>query len=75
MWLLRVATNWLQTALPVLFIVVIISGLYGYMSNDDYNESFTVTFTFSCKTVLANQREYPDVVVQECLKLSREQGR
>lgn len=72
MWFLRVATNWLQSILPVLFVLMIFFGLYGYVSNSDYDEAFSVTFTFSCKSVLANQREYPEIVVQDCIKLSRQ---
>lgn len=72
MWLIRKITDALQQVLPWMFGVVVIAGAYGYMSNEDYNDEFAVTFTFSCKTVLANTYEYPHIVVEECAKLASE---
>lgn len=72
MWFIRVATNYLQTTLPALFIIMILAATYGYLSNEDYNDSFSVTFTFSCKSVLTNPSEYPTSVIEECQKLRSE---
>jgi hypothetical protein len=69
MWLIRVVTNYLQHILPALFVIMILSAAYGYMSNEDYNDSFSVTFTFSCKTVLTYPNDYPPSVVEECNKM------
>lgn len=69
MWWIRTLTNYLQSILPVLFVIMILAGAYGYMSNEDYNEAFSVTFTFSCKSVLTYSNEYPPSVVEECVKL------
>lgn len=72
MWWIRKLTDTLQQVLPWLFVFVLIVGIYGYMSNEDYNDQFSVTFTFSCKTVLANTYEYPRIVVDDCAKLASE---
>lgn len=55
--------------LAFLFVLMLI---YGWLSNDDYeDDDFTVTITYDCKKVLYD-RDYPTEVLQECLELRDE---
>jgi hypothetical protein len=43
------------------------------VSSDDYgDEADTVTITFRCAQVLANQEQFPEIVITECIKLRNE---
>ena len=54
-------------AMFALFVV------FGYVSSDDYgDEADTVTITFRCAQVLANQEQFPEIVITECIKLRNE---
>jgi hypothetical protein len=72
MWILNVITEMLGRALPVLFAVVLLVGAYGYLSNEEYEDEFSVTFTFSCTSVINVPGRYPPEVVEECGKLDVE---
>lgn len=72
MWMLNVMTEMLSRALPVLFAAVLLAGAYGYLSNEEYEDEFSVTFTFSCQSVLNLPGQYPNEVVEECGKLDVE---
>ena len=50
-----------------LFFIVVV--LYGYFENQDYEEDDTVTVTFRCSDVLGSRNNYPNFVVEECIKL------
>lgn len=60
---------------PFVFIlagVFVVMLVYGFVSNDDYdNDDFTVTFTYDCNQVLT-ERNYANEVLQECLDLRDE---
>ena len=62
----------MQPFMNVLLIVFVIVFLYGWLSNEDYeDDDFTVTITYDCKRVLTD-RDYPTEVLQECLELRDE---
>ena len=61
-----------QPVLNVLLVVFLITLVYGWLSNDDYeDDDFTVTITYDCQRVLT-ERDYPTEVLQECLELRDE---
>ena len=58
--------------LLVLVGMVVLSILYSYVSNDDYeDDDFSVTLTYSCDRVLT-ERNYPPEVLSMCLDLRDE---
>lgn len=72
MWILNKIVSALQDILPVLFVVVLIAGAYGYMSNEDYNDIDSVTVTYSCKSVRARPNDFPTMVASACFDLQKE---
>lgn len=61
-----------QPVLTVLLAVFILVFIYGWLSNDDYeDDDFTVTLTYDCRRVLTD-RDYPTEVLKECLELRDE---
>lgn len=70
----RILTK-MQPFMNVLLIVFLITFLYGWLSNEDYeDDDFTVTITYDCKRVLTD-RDYPAEVLSECLELRDELAR
>lgn len=64
-----------RPVLGVLLGVFILTFIYGFLSNDDYeDDDFTVTIIYDCKRVLTD-RDYPTEVLQECLELRDELAR
>lgn len=62
----------MQPFLNALLAVFVIVFLYGWLSNDDYeDDEFSVTITYDCKRVLTD-RDYPTEVLSECLELRDE---
>ena len=67
----RILAN-MQPFMNVLLIIFILAFLYGWLSNEEYeDDDFTVTITYDCKRVLTD-RDYPTEVLQECLELRDE---
>lgn len=61
-----------QPVLTVLLAVFFLVFIYGWLSNDDYeDDDFTVTLTYDCRRVLSD-RDYPTEVLKECLELRDE---
>lgn len=70
----RILTN-MQPFMNVLLMIFVIVFLYGWLSNEDYDDNdFTVTITYDCKRVLTD-RDYPAEVLSECLELRDELAR
>jgi hypothetical protein len=65
--------NFLHSILPFWFILVLIIGAYGFMSNDDFinrpNQD-VVTFKISCSTVLSDPMRYPEHIYEHCRKIT-----
>lgn len=62
------ATGFLGSILPYLFGIVLLSAVWGLLSEEEYDEDY-VTFTVSCTTVLGGRDPYPDYIVNECLSM------
>jgi len=56
----------------ILMCVFLVGLIYGWITDNDYDDDFTVTITYDCDRVLGNQRDYPVEVLQECLELRDE---
>lgn len=66
------ASSFIQPFVVVLGLLCIVSFIYSYVSDDDYeDDEFTVTITYDCERVL-NGRDYPNEVLKECLDLRNE---
>lgn len=64
----------LGSVLPYLFVVVMISALYGYFSAEEYDEDY-VTFTVSCRNVRNDREHYPSSIVDHCDRMSITEGK
>ena len=63
-----------ETIKPVAAIVSFVFFLlftYGYLSNEEYDDEFTVTITYDCEEVLNFKNDYPDQAVKLCQQLQR----
>jgi hypothetical protein len=40
--------------------------IYGFFTNEDYDDEDTVTVTFSCSDVLGKPSNFPEYVINEC---------
>jgi nitrogen fixation-related uncharacterized protein len=59
----------LRPIVVVLGAIFIIVMLWGWISNDDYeDDEFTVTITYNCDRVITG-RDYPNEVLSQCLDL------
>lgn len=66
------ASSIIQPFLSMLVLLFLLMLVYGWLSNDDYeDDDFTVTITYDCTRVLT-ERSYPSEVLQECLELRDE---
>lgn len=52
--------------------IFVLSVVYSVMMNNDYDDSFEVTFSYDCNKVLFADRDYPSEVVAACLELRDE---
>lgn len=67
---LNKCTSVLQPILGYGTIVLVLIIVYGYVSNQDFeDDGDTVTITFRCSNVLSNQEQFPEFVVQQCKQL------
>jgi len=62
----------IKPALIILMGVFFVGLIYSWITDNDYDDDFTVTITYECARVLANQRDYSVEVLQECLELRDE---
>ena len=66
MWLLRTIVNVLQSILPVALVIFLIVVAYGYLSYEDFNDSYYVTIRFPCSAVLSEPERFPMMAVDHC---------
>jgi hypothetical protein len=60
------AVSFLGSILPYGFGLLMILTIWGYMSQEEYNDD-EITFTVSCKTVLSDMDHYPNYVLNYCM--------
>ncbi len=66
------AFSLVQPVMVLLLGTFVLVFIWGWMSNDDYeDDEFSVTITYDCERVL-NERNYPAEVLAECLELRDE---
>ncbi len=66
------AFSLVQPVMALLLGTFVLVFIWGWMSNDDYeDDEFSVTITYDCERVL-NERNYPAEVLAECLELRDE---
>ena len=66
--MVAISNNWhLIVAVTLAWIIIML--VYGWTMQNDYDDDDSVTFTFQCSMVLANQRDYPGDIVEACNKL------
>jgi nitrogen fixation-related uncharacterized protein len=66
------ASSLMQPVVVLLLGTFVLVFIWGWMSNDDYeDDEFSVTITYDCERVL-NERNYPAEVLAECLELRDE---
>ena len=66
------AFSLMQPVVVLLLGIFVLVFIWGWMSNDDYeDDEFSVTITYDCERVL-NERNYPAEVLAECLELRDE---
>ncbi len=62
----------MQPVVVLLLGTFVLVFIWGWMSNDDYeDDEFSVTITYDCERVL-NERNFPTEVLTECLELRDE---
>lgn len=66
--------SFLHSVLPFLFVVVVVVGLYGFFSAEEYEDDY-VTFTVSCRSVRADREHYPSGLVEHCDRMASTEGR
>jgi len=70
---LNKCTSVLQPVLGYSAAIFLIVVMWSYVNREDYeDDADTVTITFRCAQVLANQEQYPEIVISECNKLRDE---
>ncbi len=66
------AFSLVQPVMALLLGTFVLVFIWGWMSNDDYeDDEFSVTITYDCERVL-NERNFPTEVLTECLELRDE---
>lgn len=66
------ASSLMQPVMVLLLGTFVLVFIWGWMSNDDYeDDEFSVTITYDCERVL-NERNFPTEVLTECLELRDE---
>ncbi len=66
------ASSLMQPVVVLLLGTFVLVFIWGWMSNDDYeDDEFSVTITYDCERVL-NERNFPTEVLTECLELRDE---
>lgn len=61
----------LQPLILLMGIFFMLTLLYGFFMNDEYDDDDEVTITFNCTQVLGAQHNYPEFVIKQCMLLRR----
>ena len=64
-WINHNAVQLIKICAVVLAVLLV----YGYMMREDYDDEDSVTFTFSCTSVLLDRNSYPPDVIRACEQL------